>query len=310
MSGNAWGMARPLTRTLLGRIAPRLVLAGIVVLGAACDTSGATWRTGVGDRLLDHPPWYAGTGASAAARILVLPVAFQRGAVEAPMFEPGAGAGSAVAALLSEMNDWLEPRAVTAGRAWVPAWPEGMPPDVQFGCPADAAGDCVERGDSALGRRGTTMRLALHRPSAEWITALARMLDSAGASHALLVTLEVGHYWVRQSGLLGNKSVELGQGNTQSLPWLTSLETPVSVLQLTGALVNREGRGVRIGAEGIRAFRTALPVSAIGGQRLISEEDVEQVRKLRRQELPGQPTEWSLVLCRLVTGLGAGIPCP
>ncbi|HZA51832.1 MAG TPA: hypothetical protein VE549_13900 [Myxococcaceae bacterium] len=38
-----------------------------------------------------------------------------------------------------------------------------------------------------------------------------------------------------------------------SLPWLTSLETPVSVLQLTGALIDRSGQAVRIGAEGSAA---------------------------------------------------------
>ena len=55
----------------------------------------------------------------------------------------------------------------------------------------------------------------------------------------------------------------LGTGFTKSLPWLTSLETPVAVLQLTGALVGRDGKAIRIGSEGFYAKRTRLAISCV-----------------------------------------------
>jgi hypothetical protein len=88
-----------------------------------------------------------------------------------------------------------------------------------------------------------------------------------------------------------------------NLPWLTSLETPVAVLQLTGARVGRDGRAQRIGAEGLLARRTSLPVSALGGQAMIADAEVEQARTARREDLPGQPLVWQVALRELVRGL-------
>jgi len=159
-----------------------------------------------------------------------------------------------------------------------------------------------------LGRQNTTMRLAVGRPSTEWITAARAAIDEAGADHALVITLEIGQYWTRQTGLRGAKSVELGTQHIMPLPWLTSLEAPVSVLQLTGALVDREGKAVRIGAEGILARRTSLMGSAVGLQRILRDEDIEQARSLKRDDLPGQPLAWQVALRHLVeqlTGRGA-----
>jgi hypothetical protein len=282
----------------MSRLTTLILLAAL----AGCATTGATLRSGVGDRFLEHPPYYAGQAASvlAAAKVVRFPVEFQRGAAQSPSFDPASGAGSAVAALVAEMNAFLD----SLGGGRIRAITGETAPNVYFGCERDATNDCVERGDSVLGRRGTTMRLALERPSTAWIARSAAMLDSAGATHALLITLEVAQYWPRQTGMTGSKSVELGTSYVVSLPWLTSLETPVSVLQVTGAVLDREGRGVRVGAEGILAQRTALPLSAVGAQRLISNEDVERARTLRRSDLPGQPLAWRTALCHLLGQLG------
>lgn len=286
----------------------------LLLVSTACATTGATFRSGVGDRFLEHPPYYAGDPVTAGATVIAwLPVHYQRGASQPPFLDPAAGKGSATAALLADMNAWLDSvKATGTSLSAVPI--TGTAPDVHFGCEQDATDDCEERDEAVLGRRGTTMRLAVGRPSQEWIGSLAPALAAAGASHALLITLEVGQYWTRQTGLRGNKSIELGTDNTMSLPWLTSLETPVSVLQLTGVLVDREGKAVRIGAEGILARRTSLVGSAAGLQRILRDEDVEQARTLRREELSGHPLAWQVALRQLVTQLmnpastAAGIP--
>jgi hypothetical protein len=119
----------------------------------------------------------------------------------------------------------------------------------------------------------------------------------------LVLTLEVGQYYPQQLNFAGSKAVELGTDHTVRLPWLTSLETPVSVVQLTGALVNAEGRAVRIGAEGVLARRTGLVESGFGLQALIRDEDVETLRRARREDLAGEPLAWQVALRNLVAGL-------
>lgn len=181
-------------------------------------------------------------------------------------------------------------------------------PDVRFGCLTEMDlpdSDCAVDDESALGR-DNRVKLAVGRPSAQWIAWADTAMRAAGATRAIVITLEVGQLLPRQSGLRGDKSVELGSGHTVPLPWLTSLETPVQVVQLTGALMGRDGRAVRIGAEGIYAKRTRFSLSALGAQELIRPEDVEAIRTQRRDDLPGKPLAWQEAMRQLVRRLSAG----
>lgn len=267
--------------------------------------------------MLERPPYYAGSRALAqgedGSRIGVLPVYYQPGAGQPALFDPRWGPGSPISALLGDFNDALDSLAASEGltplrlgdgatsRASLEA-----PPDVRFGCltELDLPGeDCAERGDSVLGRGDQRMKLAVGRPSAQWVSATGSAMDRAGLSHVLVLTLEVGQYLPKQKGLAGRKSVELGTGYEVEFPWLTSLETPVAVLQLTGALMDRDGKAVRIGAEGIVARRTRLPVSALEAQELLSDADVAAARTQRREDLAGTPLAWREAMEQLVTQL-------
>jgi len=276
----------------------------LTVLIGACAT-GSTYRSGVGDKLLEHAPYYAGpTPLSDTMRIGHFPVAYQRGSTQAPIFEPDNKAGTPIAAFIADLTAYLDSVGVTTRVASVPA--RGTPPDVRFSCETDPSGpddECAIGGERAIGRHDIVMHLAVGRPSADWVQSAATAMDSARVGSVLLVTLEIGQYRVRQRGVLGEKEVELGTRHVVSIPWLTSLETPVQVLQLTGARIGRDGRAQRIGAEGILARRTTLPISAIGGQSLISDAEVEQARTARREDLPGQPLVWQVALRELVRGL-------
>jgi len=44
-------------------------------------------------------------------------------------------------------------------------------------------------------------------------------------------------------------------------------------------------------------------ISALGGQELIGDEDIERVREERRADLPGQPLTWRVALVQLVEQL-------
>lgn len=274
-------------------------------LVAACATTGSTFRSGVGDAYRTHPPYYAGGRVPnrAVSRVAHLPIVYQRGAAQAPIFDPAAGAGTPTAALLADMNRYLDSLALTTRIDVAADAPRGTPPDVQFGCAARPDDEDCEEGRSTAAEQ-RQMRLAVGRPSASWIEWAATAADRAGAQAVLVLTLETGQYWTRQQGRFsGRKSVELGTEYAQPVPWLTSLDTPAHVLQITGAVVGRDGRAIRIGAEGLFARRTPLVMSSIGAQAQLTDEDVERVRTLRRDELPGRPLAWQAAIRELVREL-------
>lgn len=291
-------------------------IAGIAAIASLLAAFGSPGLAQVSDRDLEKPPYYAGKAPAADVRVGHFPIVYQAGGSHEAIFDPAGAPGSAVAALLEEMNAWLLGAEATvplspAGAGSVEGVPDGAgrpapngPPDITFGCEADPSGECVERDpEEALGRSGTRMRLAHTGPSRAWREWARETLREAGVDAAVVLTLEVGQYWIRQKGLRGDKRVELGTGHVQALPWVTSLETPVTVLQLTGALVDAEGRVRRIGAEGLVARRTAFRLSVIGAQELITEEDVEELRSTRRDDLAGHPLAWHAALRSLVEGL-------
>jgi hypothetical protein len=289
-----------------------LVAAMIVLMFAtACASTGATFRSGVGDSFPDAPPYYAGAGVRDSGAIGHLPVAYQRGAGQAPIFDPRDEAGTPVAALLSDMNAFLDSIGVSrklaeGGRvSAVTHRATSSPPDVRFGCETSSGlpdDDCKDR-DGALGRGRLPMHLAVGRPSPEWIAWNRELMINCGVDQTLVITLEVSQYLTRQRGFTGTKEVDLGTGYVAKLPWLTSLETLVMVLQLTGALVDREGKAVKIGAEGFYVRRTRLAVSAIGAQELLRDEDILKARDARRDDLVGSPLAWRMALQNLVAGL-------
>jgi hypothetical protein len=272
----------------------------LVFTSLAC--AGSTLGSGVGDAYLERPPFYAGAAVTTEGRIGHLGIAYQRGATQETMFEPANESGSPIAALLREMSAYLDSLGVGVRVVASSAVP-GRAPDVMFSCETTPQGDCATADEGMLGDREEKMRLAVARPSAEWTAWLTSALDAAGASRALVLTLEIGDYRMTQKSWRGDKAVFLGTNYSVNVPWLTSLETPVNVLQLTGALIDREGKAVRIGAEGLLARRTRLLVSSIGGQELISDEDVQRLRTARREEMPGQPLVWQVALRNLVAQL-------
>ena len=272
----------------------------LVLLTAAC--AGSTLGSGVGDAYLERPPFYAGAPVTPGGPIGHLGIGYQRGATQPPMFEPANESGSPIAALLREMNAYLDSLGVGV-RVAVPATIPGRAPDVMFSCETTPDGECAGADEGVVGDRDEKMRLAVARPSDEWAAWLSSALGTASAARALLITLEVGDYRMTQKSWRGDKAVFLGTGYSVNVPWLTSLETPVNVLQLTGALVDPQGKAVRIGAEGLLARRTRLLVSSMAGQELISDEDVQRLRTARRDDLPGQPLVWQVALRNLVAQL-------
>jgi hypothetical protein len=294
----------------------------VSTLATACATTGATYGSGVGDAMLSRSPWYAAARSTpnvpAGQRVGIAPISYQKRDMLGDILDPSGAPGSPMAELLREMNAYLDSlaaangtapmRLLEAGPAGTRSALRGTPPDVRFGClrlnnlPGE---DCAVRGDRLLGRNPNLnqMKLEVGRPSESWTRWFAEETANVGVELALVITIEIGEYLIRQTGLRGEKSVDLGSGHIQPLPWVTSLEQPVQVIQLTGALMGRDGRARRIGAEGIYAKRTGIVASGFGLTALNDDHDVAELRTRRREDLPGQPLAWQEALRNLVREL-------
>jgi hypothetical protein len=287
----------------------RVFVAGLVIMMvASCATTGSSLGSGVGDRFFDEPPYYSGRlGAIDTERVAHLPIGFQPGAVQASIFEPDAGEGSPIGLLLEEMNRHLDGMGFS-DRLAAPGIIRQTPPDVRFGCEPVIYEECdSDYGDISV-QGSPWMLLAVGRPSPRWVSAVAASLAEEQRDYVLVITLEVGQYWTHQKNLLGAKEVRLGTNHSQGVPWLTSLDQPVQVLQLTGALVDREGRAVRVGAEGLVAERTNIVLSGFGAQELITDETVHHLRTSRRPDVAGNPLVWQVALENLVAALTGQVP--
>ena len=268
----------------------------LAVLAAACASAGSSYQSGVQPKSFDKPPFYTGAAVPNVSGVAHLPIRYQGGT---DRFKPAGAAGSPVGALVAQMNAYLDSLATSASLSPTDA-EVGTAPDVHFGCDEDAGGDCEGDGDENASHR---LELWVGRPSSDWVGWIGTALERASHDKALLVTLEIGWYWPRQKGISLGKEVRLGTGYTVGVPWLASLEHPIAVVQLTGVLVGRDGRAIRIGAEGMLAKRTRMAISALGGQELVKDEDVERLLTLRRADLPGQPLVWQVALRNLVSQL-------
>ena len=277
------------------------------VLATACASTGATYRSGVAPRMFDRAPYYTGAAvAPSESRIAHVRIRYQLGAEQPAIFEPKADSASPAAQLVAEMNRYLDSLGVTVGIAKTGA-ERGTRPDVHFSCRTSPVGSCLDVDEDD--RNNHHLELSVGRPSDEWIGWAASALDSASAGRVLVITLELGQNWVRQKSWASlSKEVRLGTNYDMPISWATSLDKPIGVVQLTGALVGRDGLAIRIGAEGLIAKRTNLLVGAFGAEAMVTDEDITKLRTLRREDLPGQPLVWQIALRNLVSQLTGVIP--
>jgi len=89
----------------------------------------------------------------------------------------------------------------------------------------------------------------------------------------------------------------LGTGNEEPIKFLTAEDKLLEVLQLTGALVDAQGRVLRAGAEGILARDTPFAARVVEVEKAIDDRTLEKViTSERRDDLPGSPAEWEVAL--------------
>jgi hypothetical protein len=241
----------------------------------------------------DKAPFYDGKVPSGMRPVAHAAIVFHH---EPANLDPTPAKSKALAALLDSVRAELDALGLTRPLAGVPA--EGGP-DVLFGCRRGGtnADGTPMMPDEIDTREPRKMAFEVEGPKRPWRDALRA---AAGDARGVVsIQLRFGEQWVRQKNLKGSKTIELGTGRTMDVPWLTSLDDPVQVLQLTGALVTPEGKVTRVGAEGIGARRTGMTASVLGAQEVMTEEDLAALLA------PGEGgvAPWRAALRTLVAGL-------
>jgi len=144
------------------------------------------------------------------------------------------------------------------------------------------------------------MVMHVRRPSAAWQQAMAGLLAREGATHAILVSLGVSQYPKGREGAFG-KQVVLGTGHEEPVRFLTAEDKLLEELQLTGVLVNAQGRVVKAGAEGILARDTPFAAQVFDVEKTLDDRTLQAVLTTeRRKDLPGEPMKWQVALDNLL----------
>lgn len=274
-------------------------LAGLALATAALATAPALAETFRGD--LDRPPFYDGRRPAVARRVAHVSVGFHS---EPASLDPTPDRSPALAALLDSLRAGIDRLALTRPLAGGD-WPMRDAPRVRFGCKRGGTGpDGIPRSPEEIGEAAAPrMAFGVEGPGRAW---RERVRAGAGDSvdAVVVVNLTFGEQWVRQVSWKGAKAIELGTGRTMPVAWLTSLDSPVQVLQLTGALVTPAGKILRVGSEGLLARRTRFGTSVLGAQEVLGEDELAAVTT----PAGDGPAPWRTALRALVDGLLEGRP--
>ena len=246
-------------------MSPRRFLLLIACLAALAPTADVFATTTRGD--FDRPPFYHGKPSTGSRAVAHAPVSFRD---EPGSLDPTPKSSAALAALLDSLRAELDRNALTRS---LPGgdWPQKDAPIIRFGCRRGGNGaDGMPLAPSEIDtREPRRMTFEVDGPGRTW---RERAKQGAGDSIGVLLVIQLGfsEQWVRQTTWKGSKSIELGTDRSMPVAWLTSLDDPVQVLQLTGAAITPDGKIARVGAEGLLARRTGLTTSMIGAQEVLS----------------------------------------
>jgi hypothetical protein len=268
--------------------------AAVAVLSALAlfpGTASAATQRGSFDR----PPYYDGKLKQAVRPAGHATISFRQ--VDGSL-DPTPDKSPGLAAVLDSLRDEIARLGMTGALVIDPRLPGG--PDVYFGARRGGVGpDGIPRGPEDLDTtEPRKMAFEVEGPSKMWKAAAQQV---AGPDVRAIVTVQIGFgdHWIRQQDWKGNKAIGLGTGRSMPVAWLTSLDDPVQVLQLTGAVVTPDGKVLRVGAEGLIARRTGMAASVAGAQEVLREEELQA---LMTPGVGGEPV-WRTALRALLQGL-------
>ena len=147
------------------------------------------------------------------------------------------------------------------------------------------------------------MALIITQPSKVWQEKWQAAIDGK-ADYTIMISLGISAYRINMKNWKGSKEIQIGTGYGVDLPWLTSMDDPIPVVQLTGALLDNNGKIIRTGAEGFFVKKTSFFKSVIGWQNLITKKDVDKIiNEHQRKDLTNNPLAWKVAVQNLIANL-------
>ncbi|MBC8180452.1 hypothetical protein H8E88_04940 [candidate division KSB1 bacterium] len=174
------------------------------------------------------------------------------------------------------------------------------------GEPVFAFGDesvFFSKDETEKNKSNSSMVLIVTQPSKVWQEKWQAAIDGK-ADYTIMVSLGISAYRINMKNWKGSKEIQIGTGYGVDLPWLTSMDDPIPVVQLTGTLLDKNGKIIRAGAEGFFVKKTSFFKSIIGWQNLITKEDVDKIiNEHQRKDLADNPLAWKVAVQNLIANL-------
>ncbi len=207
------------------------------------------------DRTGRRPPHYAGKPPAQPVRAVRGPLLTGRSFMDPG---PSASALEALAEVRPEVEALLDSLVGPIAQALTDGSAAGAPA-VYVGAVGGFYAPPRADGDDDVATPRDAVWIHAQDAGGPWRRRARAAADSAGATHVIVVALELSDYPVSQKNWKGAKAVDLAAGHTIGVPWLTSLDQPAEVLQWTGALMSRRrttgprrGRGVPRATDAVR----------------------------------------------------------
>lgn len=141
------------------------------------------------------------------------------------------------------------------------------------------------------------------KPATGWKAAAAELAASEGAARIVVTQLDFVQYPKADKSFFGKKVV-LGTHHEKDVRFLSALDKPIEVLQLSGAVLDTSGRELCAGAEGITGSDSPFWVQVLEAGRDIGDESLARVLHTeRRDDVPGAPLAWQVAADQLLWNL-------
>jgi hypothetical protein len=140
----------------------------------------------------------------------------------------------------------------------------------------------------------------LDKPSKKWKSEFLKHHKGDSNDYYLVIWLGFSEYPKTDKGLF-KKKVVLGTGYEREIRFLSAIDKPVAVLQLTGVLLDHKGNVVRAGAEAFFHEDTPFWAQILDMSKIIDDKTLQNaVLSERREDLPGSPLAWQTALNNLL----------
>lgn len=147
------------------------------------------------------------------------------------------------------------------------------------------------------------MALYLEKPAKDWKKAYQELMSKGEGEYSLHIWVGLTEYPKANKGVF-KKKVVLGTGYEREIRFLSAVDKPVEVLQVTGILLNKEGAVIRAGAEGFLHEDSPFWVQALDAGTTVDDNAINKLfDEQRREDLPGSPLAWRVALYNLMEQL-------